>query len=109
MFLEPLRRLTKNAGLHLILWYSAIFVLSSVLLFGLAYLMLSSSIQDKDRELIRSKIDEYASQYQTGGIKAVAEEMDLERTLNERAGLFVRLRNTTGQTLFFGSPVRWKE
>ncbi len=103
MYSRPLDQLKRSAGLRLVFWYSTMFILGSVLVFVLAYLVLSSSLQEKDREIIRSKLDEYTFQYQTGGLDALIKEMELEKPLNERDGLWVRLGRADGQTLLVAS------
>lgn len=108
MSLRPLKRLRKRVGFRMTLWYATLFVLSSLLLFALAYLLLFSSIREKDREMIQSKIDEYALQYEASGLEAVLSEVRLERSSNEQAGFFVRVADPHNRTLFLTLPPRWK-
>ena len=74
MSLKSLKQWSKTIGFRLAVWYSTIFILSSVALFVLAYFFLSSSIQQKDRQIIQSKLKEYEAQYQTGGISSLTRQ-----------------------------------
>lgn len=49
MSLKVLNRVRRTMGLRLTLWYSAIFILSSVVLFVIIYFSLSASLQQKDQ------------------------------------------------------------
>ena len=53
------------------LWYASIFILSAVLLFFAAYFLLGTALQRKDREVIESRLKEYAAIYQSGGVSAL--------------------------------------
>ncbi len=63
-FLERLRR---TIGFRLTLWYAAIFILSSLALFILAYFFLASTLRQKDHELILSRLKEVEAQFLTTG------------------------------------------
>jgi signal transduction histidine kinase len=104
MFLRPLRRIWKTTGFRLTLWYSTIFICSSLLLFGLAYFLLSSAIREKDRRIIQTKISEYALMEQTRGLEALLSEIRLEDGSNKLAGLFVHVADPKDRTLFVTVP-----
>src|SRR3954468_18493496 len=105
MFSKRLDRARRTIGFRLMLWYSAIFVVSTSFLFALAYLLLSSSIERKDTEDVEEKLKEYAAQYQTGGPEALGREVGLEK----RSGniYFVRIAGSDGNTLYFDDPAQW--
>ena len=59
MSFESLKRLRNTTGFRLTLWYSGLFILSTLTLFGVAYLLLASTLQRKDRETLpRTKFKE---------------------------------------------------
>ena len=60
MPLKLLNRARKKLGVRLTLWYSTIFILSSVILFIVSYVFLSTSLEDH-REAVQSKLREYLS------------------------------------------------
>lgn len=109
MSLRPLRRMGKRIGFRMALWYSTIFVLSSLLLFALAYLLLSSSIHEKDREMIEEEINEYVLRWEEDGMEAALTEIRVEQSKNEQAGFFVRVADPHNQTLLLTMPPQWKK
>ena len=109
MFSKNLKRMGKTIGFRLTLWYSAVFIFSSLLLFGLTYVLLSSSIRAQGRELIQTKIREYALQYESGGLKGLMSEIHLEHSNNQLAGFFVRVADPQNKTLSLTLPHKWKE
>jgi len=86
-------------------WYSFVFILSSLALFGLAYFLLSISLQQQDRAIIESELELYASRYETAGLEAVIAEINARH----RESLFVRVAGPRNQTLLQHIPVEWNE
>ena len=84
-------------------WYFLAFIASSLALFGLAYFLLSSSLEQKDRELIESQLKLYASRYQAGGLPALTEEVQA----GPKDSLFVRVAGTKNETVFQNIPLDW--
>jgi signal transduction histidine kinase len=107
MSLKSFKQWSKTIGFRLALWYSTIFILSSVALFVLAYFFLSSSIQKKDRQVIELKLKEYGVQYQTGGISSLKDKVNSDRHSGKRNSFFVRVRGRSGNTLFLNLPDQW--
>src|SRR5947209_933871 len=107
MFLKRLSRIRRTITFRLILWYSAFFILSTTFLFTLAYVLLSSSVRQKDREEIHEKLGEYAAQYRAGGLEALRTEVTLEERSAKGNALFVRVGGPLGATLFLNTPERW--
>lgn len=109
MSLESLKRWSKTIGFRLAIWYSTIFILSSLTLFVLAYLFLSSSIQQKDRQIIQSKLKEYATEYETGGIASLKDKVASDRSSGKQNSFFVRVCRPSGTTLFLNLPDQWAD
>jgi signal transduction histidine kinase len=107
MSLRYLERLRKTIGFRLTLWYAAIFILSSLALFTLAYFFLSSSLRQKDHEMIRSKLEECQAQYHTGGISAIRKELKLEKYAGKPNSFFIRVGSPSNRTMFLNIPDRW--
>jgi len=93
----------------LILWYSGIFILSASFLFALAYVLLSSSVQRKDREDIHQKLGEYAAQYRTGGFAALEREVAFENRAGKENHFFVRVAGPQNGTIFLDEPESWAD
>jgi len=107
MSLKFLDLTRKTIGFRLTLWYSAVFVLSSLLFFGLAYFFLSVSIQQKDREVIQSELEGYIAQYNEGGTNALQQEVDLQKDLSGKNPFLVRLAGPENETVFLNIPDKW--
>src|SRR5262247_1087188 len=75
MPLKLLNRARKKLGVRLTLWYSTIFILSSIILFIVAYVFLSSSLEDH-REAVALKLREYLSLAEEGGIPAIQRALE---------------------------------
>jgi signal transduction histidine kinase len=106
MLLKPPRKLTKTIGFRLTLWYSAIFVSSSVLLFIIGYFLLSSTLEQQDREAVLLKLKELAALYETGGTPSVERQVRLDERLGEKNPFFIRVASSRNKTLFLGLPSR---
>src|SRR5262249_60911305 len=101
MYLKNLSRARRTFTFRLILWYSGIFILSASFLFALAYVLLSSSVQRKDREDIHQKLGEYAAQYRTGGVAALGREVGFGKRAGEEKHIFWRVAGPQNGTNFF--------
>lgn len=108
MPLVTIKRLTKTTGFRLALWYSLIFISSSLLLFALLYFPLRSAIKEKDRNIILAKLNEYTLQEQQSGLQGMLAEIRLEDDHNSQAGFFVRVADSTGQSLIVTLPPEWR-
>jgi signal transduction histidine kinase len=107
MFLKSLEHIRKSIGLKFTLWYSAIFILSSLVLFILVYFFLSQSIQNKEKEEIQFELKECVTQYLKGGFDALSEEVELEKNMSGANPFFVRFEGPHHNTLFVHLPDRW--
>lgn len=104
-FLKTLKRRRKTIGFRLAVWYSLVFILSSLATFGFAYFLLSVTLQQKDREIIEAELKLYASRYQDGGLEEVIGEIDARH----KESLFVRVAGPGNETLLQQIPVEWNE
>ena len=109
MPLSTIKLLTKTTGFRLALWYSIIFISSSLLLFALLYFPLRTAILEKDRNAILSKLNEYVLQEQQRGLTAMLAEIRLEDGHNRQAGFFVRVADPTDQSLIVTLPPEWRQ
>ena len=109
MFLRSLKRLRKTVGFRLTVWYSTIFILSSLFLFVLAYFLLSSSLRKQDQEAIQLRLKELSALYQTGGIESLEREITIEKKFEKKIPFFIRLAGRENETLFLHIPYQWAE
>jgi signal transduction histidine kinase len=91
-------------GLRLSLWYSAVFVTSTVLLVGLTYALLATSLAQRDRDIITATLREYASRYLAAGLPALQRSVELEQRTSSRERLFVRVVGPDAYAIFANIP-----
>ena len=93
-------------GLRLALWYAALFVGGSGVIVFMTYWLTAASLAQRDREILGSKLGEYAAAYQRGGLRALADTVQAEqRTAPER--LFVRVVDRGEEAIVLSQPEGW--
>jgi signal transduction histidine kinase len=100
-------RLRATFGLHLAAWYAGLFVLGSLGIFGLSYVLLARSLERRDREAVRMRLTAYASEYETSGPAGLWRTLAAEEALGAHVDLFVRALDRSGDTAFLSLPGRW--
>jgi len=108
MFSSPRERQRPTLGLRLAGWYAAIFVVSSLALIGLTYLLLSSSLRQYDREIIESTLVRYATAYRVGGVNGLAAAIRRDQTAAGYEPLFVRIVNPFRDLVFLNPETEWQ-
>jgi signal transduction histidine kinase len=94
--------------LRLTLLYTAVTILSFVILFALTFFSLYRTLQVDDLQEIRSRLLGYWAQYQTGGIDLLEEEVGVDNLLIGERPFFVRVATRSNETLFFSYPRIWE-
>jgi len=93
-------------GLRLAMWYTALFIGSAFAVVLITYLLTSSSLAQRDHEIIQSKLGEYATVYAQGGLRALAATVDAEqRTSRER--VFVRVLDGGSEAVLLSNAEGW--
>lgn len=93
-------------GLRIALWYSTLFILGSLAIVFLTYWLTSLSLAQRDRQVINSKLGEYAAAYDRGGIGLLADTVRGEQqTAPER--LYVRVVSHGTDALVLSMPYGW--
>jgi signal transduction histidine kinase len=83
-------------GLRLGVWYATLFIAGSLTIVYLTYVLTSASLEQRDRQIIDSKLGTYAAAYDNGGIEGLASVVRAEQqTAPER--LFVRVTDQFGR------------
>jgi signal transduction histidine kinase len=100
------RRRGWTIGVKLIVYYSAYFVASALLVLGLAYVLLSSSLERKDRQQIQWELGELLAVYGTGGVVGVREFLIAQDTAGMSEPFSVRLFGADGTVVFVWRPVQ---
>jgi len=109
MCFKPLRGLIHTVGFRLTLWYSGMFILSMSLLFGLVYVLISTSLSRQDQETIQAQLRELSSVYREGGLEALEREVTREKKFEKRSAFFVRLADPGNRTVLLILPYQWAE
>jgi signal transduction histidine kinase len=103
-------RLRRTLGFRLALWYSALFVVSSLAVTSLTYVLLEASLEQRDHDLIRSTLARYVSQYELGGLAALNQAIATDARTGRHERLFVRVLGRGGaEAVFFTMPADWGE
>jgi signal transduction histidine kinase len=93
-------------GLRIGVWYASLFVIGSMAIVTLTYLLAADSLAKRDRQLIDSKLGLYATAYDRGGLDALAATVQAEQqTAPER--LFVRVMDHGTEAIVLSQPQGW--
>ncbi|HEY2342455.1 MAG TPA: hypothetical protein VGH90_05465, partial [Chthoniobacteraceae bacterium] len=84
-------------------WFAAAVTVLALALFFAAYLLLSASIAQKDREVIRAQLDLYRSWYEDGGLPELSRRF-ADRADSGREAFFVRVTGPEGAGVFISEP-----
>jgi signal transduction histidine kinase len=97
----------RTLGLRLSVWYGAVFVISTVALVALTYGLMASSLAQRDHDIIRATLREYASRYELGGLPALQRAVELEQRTGDQERLFVRVLGPGADAVFARMPQGW--
>ncbi len=109
MCLRFLKRFQKTIGFRLTVWYSGIFIISTLILFAIAYFLLSSSLSRQDHNSIQLKLKELSALYQAGGIDQLKREIAIDKKFLKKSPFFIRLSDGKNNTLLLILPYQWLE
>ena len=104
---NPFEPLARSFTFRLSLAYAALFTLSAVVLFGLLYLLLAATLQQKDQEVIEARLREGAAVYDSGGLPALQLLVQHSRETDPKNSFFIRLTGMQGSVLLFTAPADW--
>jgi signal transduction histidine kinase len=107
MFLKHLSRATRTISVRLNLWYAGVFMLSAALAFFLLYFLLSRAVENKDREVIETRLREYGITYDRGGTLALDAYVARTPERRQEKSFFVRLVSRFGEDKLLFVPPEW--
>jgi signal transduction histidine kinase len=107
MFLNQVKRLTRTVSVRLNLWYAVIFTASAALVFALLYLLLSSTVERKDREVIEARLKEYYVIYHGAGPKGLENHIKQSKEAQGQKSFFVRVVNPFNEVALLIVPPDW--
>jgi signal transduction histidine kinase len=102
-------RLPGALSLRLGLWYAALFGGGALALVATTYALLSFSLQQRDREVVRATLTRYASAYERGGLGLLERVIEAERAGGRYEPLFVRVLGGGAQAVYFSMPDGWTD
>ncbi|HDZ89725.1 MAG: HAMP domain-containing protein [Deltaproteobacteria bacterium] len=94
-------------SLQLSVLYALFFVVGAGGLFAVAYYLIDNLIEQREREIVRDRIQEYRAWYEEGGLRALKARFD-EQSDRGRDILFVRIVGPMNQVLFVSIPEGFK-
>ncbi len=103
-----LSRFYKRLGFRLTLWYSTLFIISSVVLSIISYGYLASSLRD-NRKVIQSKLEEIAALDRQGGIAAIESAPAVKQPASRRNAFFIRILDGKNAVVFLSNPKLWRD
>jgi signal transduction histidine kinase len=105
---ETLRRtaFAGTFGLRIALWYATLFVLGAIAIVFLTYYLTAVSLAQRDRQIIRSKLGDYASAYARGGVAVLAATVRAEQSVAPER-LFVRVIDRGVEAVVLSNPEGW--
>ena len=109
MFLNLPSRFRKSLAFRLNVWYASVFILSAVILFLFVYLLLIFALQRKDREIIESRLKEYAAIYESGGVTGLRSWIARTGDARNQRSFFVRVVGPYKNVVFLTAPEEWIE
>jgi signal transduction histidine kinase len=98
----------RTLSFRLSLWYALIFTASAAVLFFISYLLLSASIERKDREIAEARAREYAAIYQSSGVNGLRNWLARNESAQPQK-LFVRIVSPINTVMFISAPQDWVE
>jgi signal transduction histidine kinase len=99
-------RILPTFALRLTLWYSTVFVVGAILIVSLTYWLTSTSLAQRDRQVIQSKLGAYAAAYERGGLSGLADTVRAEQGVAPER-LFVRVVDRGAEVVVLSQPEGW--
>jgi signal transduction histidine kinase len=103
---DPRLPFMRAFGLRIALWYATLFIIGSIAIVLLTYVLTATSLAQRDHQIINQKLGEYTSAYRRGGLNLLANTVSAEqRTAPER--LFVRVVDRGAEAIVLSQPEGW--
>src|SRR6185503_6746918 len=87
-------------------WYATLFVLGAIAIVYLTYYLTSASLAQRDHQIIRAKLGDYASAYARGGLPVLAGTVRAEQSVAPER-LFVRVVDRGVEAVVLSNPEGW--
>jgi len=100
-------RVAQTLGFRLAFWYAAIFTVSVLFIAAIAYALLARSLSQRDHDLIRVKLADYAARFESAGVAGVSRAVAAEQASGSEDQVFVRLVGSNAEILLTSMPASW--
>jgi signal transduction histidine kinase len=97
---------TRTFGLRLALWYATLFVSGAVAIVFVTYYLTSTSLAQRDQQIIKGKLGDYAAAYSRGGVRVLAATVRAEQQAAPER-LFVRVVDRGVEAVVLSNPDGW--
>jgi methyl-accepting chemotaxis protein len=104
---RPLKSLLHSFTLRLSLAAAALFTLSAAVLFVLLYLLLTTTVEHKDREIIEARLNECGAVYENLGLTGLKQLVDRDAGPDKGKAFMVRVTGNSGSALMMAVPPDW--
>ena len=101
-------RLRQSLALRLAVQYALVFAISSAILFGALYWVLSIALEKREIEAVGRRAEIYAAAYDLGGVTALNSQINADRSPDQPA-YFVRIVNADASFQWIAVPRNWVE
>jgi signal transduction histidine kinase len=108
MLLKFPKHFHKKLSVRLTVWYSGIFILSSLVFSVVSYLFVFSTVRD-NRNAIQATLSQYRPKAEDGGVKAVDALTRRQRNPSRRTSFFIRVVGRHNETLYLSNPQLWEK
>jgi signal transduction histidine kinase len=92
--------------LRLALWYATLFVSGAIAIVFVTYYLTAASLAQRDQQIIRGKLGDYAAAYRRGGVRVLAATVRAEQQAAPER-LFVRVVDRGVEAVVLSNPDGW--
>ena len=108
MFLKRLPNPFKTISVKFGLWYTCIFIVSSLLLFVFVYYFISANLEKADHEKVRIELGAMLALYEIGGMDGI-QNFIAEKNRSYKTYLFLlRVADNSNRTSYLFFPEQWQ-
>ncbi|MDG0815367.1 sensor histidine kinase [Bdellovibrio svalbardensis] len=104
MFLSRLKPTLFRISTKLTFAYSLVLILSSTLIFSYLYFQITHALQDQERVILQSKLEEYSNRIEIRGLKDFSEYFMYVPNYDRDAALLIGVFSPKNETIFFHEP-----
>jgi signal transduction histidine kinase len=101
-------RFWQTLSFRLNFWYTSIFTASVLIIVAFLYVMMSLTIERKDREVLQARAEEFATVFRTGGLAQLQNYINAQQENRSSAQpYFVRAISPFGKIILIAVPDEW--